>query len=174
MVKRKYAIFFVSIILAIIIACPTYANNSDWTRYANESNTYLRTVVSNDHVSRVIGSARGRLLSSSGLEISNDNDGIIGVYAETLCHVGVAEINMVIYLDVWDEIQEDWVMVNEYDYNWLAEDSPNGELTDVSVSFDVVGLQKGRTYSLRAYHAARSFDNYSETMATETGGIVLE
>ena len=171
--KKNFLKFLLSMFLVIWMVCPIHAQSDN--RYVNSNNdTYLRTIISNNKISRVMGIARGRLLSSSGLEISNDKDGIIGVYAETLCHVAVSEIDMAIYLDVWDEQQQDWVMINEFEYNWLAENSPNGELTDVSVSFDVVGLRKGKTYSLRAYHAARAFDGSIETMATETSGIVLE
>lgn len=163
-----------SLILVLSMTISTFAQNKDVIANAGQLDTYLQESISTDYVSRVTGTARGRLLSSASLQISNDGDGILGVYADTLCHSGMSKIYMVIYLDVWDESLQDWMMVDRYEYTWLAADYPDRDLTDVSVSFDVVGLQKGRTYSLRGYHSALSFDNLSEAMSTETNGIILE
>lgn len=165
---------FLSLMLVMSMTISTFAQNKDAISNARQLDTHLQESISNDYVSRVTGTARGRLLSSASLQISNDGDGIIGVYADTLCHSAMSRIYMVIYLDVWDESIQDWSMVDRYEYTWSAADHPDRELTNVSVSFDVVGLQKGRTYSLRGYHSALSFDNLSELMSTETNGIILD
>lgn len=161
-----------SIFLVVSVTMTAYANSE--YRGAEMLDTSIRKIISTKDISRVVGSARGRVLSSAGLGLSNDKDGLLGVYAETLCHVPVKEIQMTIYLEVWDEANQDWEYVNEYSYSWHSSDVPDKDLTDVSVSFDIEGLARGKTYSLRGYHTAKNFDNVSEIMVTETGGILLE
>lgn len=163
-----------SLLLVLCISVPAYAKSNFDSSNSKVLNTYLQENISNNRFSKVTRAARGRLLSSCSLQISNDNDGIIGVYAETLCHSAMKQIYMTIYLDVWDNSIQDWRTVDSYEYSWKASDNPGRELTNVSVSFDVVGLQKGRTYSLRGHHSAVGFDNSSEVMMTETNGIVLD
>lgn len=136
-------------------------------------NTKLNHIISGKGISRVYGSARGRILSSVGLQLSDEGNGVIGVYAETLCHKGVEEIYMVIYLDIWDERIQDWITINDYEYIWKSSEYPDKDLTDVSVSFLVEDLSRGRTYSLRASHLVTGFDSSSEMMFSETDGIVL-
>lgn len=159
----------------MVISMPftSSANNSDWMAQAKVVEKQMQYVVSNDSLSKVRGVARGRVLSSSELELSDEGNGVIGVYANTLCHTAVKEIYMTIYLDVWDESIQDWVMVDHYEYNWKASDNPDKDLSAVSVSFSLEGLQRGRTYSLRGVHIAKNFDNVTEVMSSETSGIVL-
>lgn len=164
----------ISLLLVLCISVPAYANGNYDTSKSKVLNSYLQENVYNNVISKVTKAARGRLLSSCSLQISNDNDGIIGIYADTLCHSAMKQIYMTIYLDVWDDSIQDWRTVDSYEYSWKASDNPGRELTSVSVSFDVVGLRKGRTYSLRGNHSAVGFDSSSEVMMTETNGIVLD
>lgn len=165
-------LLFIFLVLSMPIS--SYANNPIWMPQSDYLHTQTQTVVSNDNTSKVRGTARGRVLSLAELELSDQGNGVLGVYAETLCHNAVKEIYMSIYLDVWDESRQDWVTLNSYDYEWKAADRPNEDLTDVSVSFSIEGLARGKTYSLRGLHSARGFDNMAEIMATETDGIVLD
>lgn len=144
-----------------------YHENSKLLDIASLKETY------NKKISKVIASPRGRLISSSGLQISDEGSGILGVYAETLCHTGMQEIFMTIYLDIWNAKYQDWEMVDYYEYKWLASEHPDEELAAVSVSFDLTGLSRNREYRLRGYHGAVGFDNGIEMMSTETHGISL-
>lgn len=174
MKKNNVLKFFVSIVLIFSFIIPAYAQYNEFGINSKVLDTQMIKVVTNDDISSVRGVARGRILSLAELQISNDGDGILGVYAETLCHIPVEKIYMTIYLDVWDEPTQDWIMINSYSYEWSASDYPNEDLTDVSVSFDITGLNKGRKYSLRGSHAAKGFDMGVELMQTETDGIILE
>lgn len=172
----RKAVLKIAIIVVLIMSVPVtvYAQNIKKSDEVVVLDTLIKNVEFKENISRIWGSARGRILSSAGLGISNDKDGVIGVYAETLCHESVEKINLIIYLEVWDEVSQDWEYVCDYSFQWLASDNPSGNLTDVSVSFDIPGLYKGKTYSLRAYHTATSFEHLSEMMSTETAGIVLK
>lgn len=173
MIKKN--IVKLCLILSLCFSMPLTVNakNSDWLSQANTVDTQLKSVVSNDSISKVRGTARGRVLSSVELELADEGNGVIGVYANTLCHTAVKQIYMTIYLDVWDENIQDWVLVDRYEYEWKASDNPDKDLAAVSVSFSLEGLPRGRTYSLRGTHAAKNFENVSEVMTSETSGIVL-
>lgn len=166
--NKKVKIFVVSGLLILIISLPTYAQNQSIL------NITLQKIISTNTVSRVLGTVKGRVLSLASLQLSDEGDGVLGVYAETLCHESVREIYVVIYLEVWDAPTQDWEYVCDYEYKWLASDRPGVDLTNASVSFDIEGLPKGKTYSLRAYHTAQNFENVSEMMTTLTDGIELK
>lgn len=123
--------------------------------------------------SKMTKAARGRLLSSVSIQISDEGNGILGVYADTLCHSSMKEIYMTIYLDVWNETYGDWDMVDYYEYRFEATGNPNDSLSMVVVSFDLEGLVRNREYRLRGMHMARGFDLTSEMITTETEGIPL-
>lgn len=161
-------------LLMFLISMPIYAkenqNSKDVEFYGNSS----QYVTSNDTFAKVVKIARGRLISSSGLQISDEGNGVLGVYAETLCHSRMKDIYMTIYLDMWDETRKDWITLDDYEYAWSASGQQGKDLTDVSVSFDVVGLQRGRKYCLRSNHVARDFNLNSESMTIDTEAITLK
>lgn len=173
MSKKRTIIFLLITILMFSMPLTVNAQNVDWWTQANVVDTKSRYVMSNDSISTVRGAARGRVISSSELQLSDEGSGVIGVYASTLCHTAVEEIYMMIYLDVWDESLQDWVMINDFEYNWKSSDEPDKDLSAASVSFLLEGLSRGRTYSLRGVHIARNFDKVVEVMASETDGITL-
>lgn len=160
------------LMIMLVTATPIYAQGINPDDEAVVLNSDLKSVVLNDSTSRVVATPRGSVISSSGVQISDEGGGILGVYAETLCHNKVKQIYISIYLDIWDEEREDWIVVDHYDYDWQDKDHPN--LTYATVSFDLEGLTRGRTYRLRGLHAAKSYDSITEAMATRTAGIVLD
>lgn len=172
---KKVNIIKLLLTAVLIFSVPVTVNaeTSDLFMQADAVDGQLQNIMSNNSISKVRGVTRGRVLSSVELQLSDEGNGVIGVYAATLCHTAVKEIYMTMYLDVWDENQQDWVMVDDYEYRWKASDNPDKDLTDVSVSFLLEGLPRGRTYSLRGAHAAKNFNNVMEVMASETDGITL-
>lgn len=173
MTKKNIMKILITVTLLFSMPLTVNAKSVEWLGQANVVDSQLQDIESSDSLSKVRGVARGRVLSSVELELSDEGNGVMGVYAATLCHTAVKEIYMTMYLDVWDENLQDWVMVDNYEYRWKASDNPDRDLTDVSVSFSLEGLVRGRTYSLRGAHAAKNFDNVMEVMASETSGITL-
>lgn len=161
------------IILTLSVSIPTYAGSDECIRQTREIASD-KSIVENDNISKIIAIPKGRLLSSAGLQISDEGNGLLGVYAETLCHERAKQIFMTIYLDVWIESMQDWRTLDYYDYSWDVSNEPDSNLTMAIVSFDIEGLTKGYTYRLRGYHSARSFGLLSESMSTSTSGIVLD
>ena len=115
---------------------------------------------------------RGRYIANSSVSISNEGYGVLGVYAHTLAYVPVEKIKMTIYIDQWDENEEDWIQVDSkeltYEYKEGEED-----LHAVSESFLVENLETDKYYRLRGLHAVWSFDGYVESHGTMTDGILL-
>lgn len=173
MTKKNLFRLMLSMVLVFSMPLVVNAETSDWRTQADTVSAQFKPVVSTGNVSKVRGTARGRVISSVELELADDGYGVIGVYASTLCHTAVKEMYMVIYLDVWDESIQDWRMVDYYEYEWNASDNPDRDLSAVSVSFSLEGLSRGRTYSLRGVHVAKNFENVMEAMSSETNGITL-
>lgn len=172
---NKKGLFRLMLIIVLVCSMPLVVNaeTSDWRTQADTVSAQFKPVISNSNISKVRGTARGRVISSVELELADEGQGAIGVYASTLCHTAVKEIYMVIYLDIWDESIQDWRMVDNYEYEWKASDNPDRDLSAVSVSFSLEGLSRGGTYSLRGVHVAKNFENVMEAMSSETSGITL-
>lgn len=168
--KRKILMLLSTIL--IIRSFPVYGQVNNYSEQENVSSVVVNKQ-SSAIESKITKMPRGRVLSSATLQISDEGNGILGVYADTLCHVSVKQINLVIYLDIWNEARQDWQSVDSYRYAWSSTDSPNGSLSMAVVSFDIEELSRGRKYRLRALHSAKSFDSISETMTTETNAIYL-
>lgn len=172
--KYKVLLWLFVVLQVFFISSPVFAKTASYYENVGFVDTANTKETYNDKISRIIATPRGRLISSSGLQISDEGNGVLGVYAETLCHNGMKEIFMTIYLDIWNETYNDWEMVDCYEYEWFSSAYPDEELAAVSVSFDLTGLSRNREYRLRGYHGAKGFNNSVEMMATETHGIMLD
>lgn len=173
MTKKSITSLLLSMILVLFVPLTVNAKNDVRSPQGDVVDAQYKSIISNNSTSKVRGVARGRVISSSELELADEGQGVIGVYASTLCHTAVKEIHMTIYLDVWDEAIQDWKMVDNYEYQWRATDNPDKDLTAVSVSFSLEGLPRGEMYSLRGVHIAKNFNNVVEVMTSETDGITL-
>lgn len=169
---KRVVRLIVCFITVFMVSMPSYAQSGFGRNDVDILKTISENESSSEKTSRVIAIPRGRLISSAGLQISDEGNGVLGVYAETLCHSNMDKIYMTIYLDMWDEARQDWLVLNDYEYSWSAVDNPN--LTDVSVSFDLEGLTRGKTYRLRGMHLVRNSSSLSEVLTTGTAGIILD
>lgn len=171
----------VKLAASILLGCSLFCSNvlaaesNIWQQVAQEqmidvnSNLLPRGI----EIARNINiETRGRYIASSGVSITNEGYGVLGVYADTLAHVAVKKIKMTIYIDQWDEEREDWSQVDSKSVTYEYEEG--GEtLNEVSESFLVENLETEKYYRLRGLHAVWSFDGYIETQATITNGILL-
>lgn len=118
---------------------------------------------------------RGVFFAAADLKISN-NDGDIDVAGHVYMLEPVDEIYMTIYLDkyVVDEDGEGrWVYVDMFEFEFYAEDYPDGELTSESVEFTLTGYPTGEYYRLRGSYAAVK-DGLLEGFGPVTDGILIE
>ena len=114
---KKRGVLIVGALMGCFLLChSTFAAQKDtWEQVAQEEllemeSTLLPQEVNFSNNKNTV--ARGRYIASSGVSITNEGYGVLGVYADTLAHVAVKKIKMTIYLDQWDEDSEDWVQIN--------------------------------------------------------------
>lgn len=169
--------------LTVIISCFMFSTvafaseDAEWEEALRTAFIGIDSVLLPDNVNqsndRTNGFARGRYISSSGLSLSNEGYGVIGVYADTTAHVDVKKIQINIYLDRWDASEKDWVQVEQYKY--VSEYKAGGEkISDLTVYFDIEDQSAGYYYRLRGLHGVWSFGGDLETQSTITDGVLIK
>lgn len=115
---------------------------------------------------------RGSFLSTCILNISNAGGGEIGILADTMCHVDVDGIYVTIYLDRYNDKSGKWENQKVYSYDFLPEETNDGKLHDVLISFHETDQLAGHYYRLWAYHEVEK-DGKWEMMRTATDGVLI-
>lgn len=129
--------------------------------------------VNNDRA-RISGSVRGEFLADVLLEISNPQNGNIGVLAVTNCYSEVDRVLMSIAVDqlVTDEEGEEyWTQVDYKVFEILPEDFEDGKLTNAIIDIEITGHEPG-FYRLRSMHLVEKGD-VSEFNQAQTEGIQI-
>lgn len=121
----------------------------------------------------ILNSTRGRLISSVDVQISDEGKGVIGVYADMLCHEAMDELRIGVYLER-QQSTGSWVSVSNKQFEWNAEDYPNDDLTMAIVSYKIANMKRGEKYRLRCMFGAYSDDLGSENWRALTGALYLE
>ena len=161
----------IKIIVLTMISCLVFTI----TGFADSSKKSSDSVLLPEGVNEstgVDGYARGNYISSSYLNISNKGYGEIGIYASTLCHKPVKKIRMNVYLDRWDDKEQEWFQVDYYNFTYEYKEGDE-DLTAVSESFSVLGLPTGCYYRLRGFHSVIPFEGGSESQGPVTDGILI-
>lgn len=149
--------------------------NYDWAQVIEETSFKEDSVLLPQGIYFSVGEdniARGRYIASSGLIITNEGYGVLGVHIDTLAYEAVRKIKMTVYLDQWDEDAEDWVQVDRKELIYEDEDGTEN-LHAASEYFFVENLETEKYYRLRGLHAVWSFDGFMESHATMTDGVLL-
>lgn len=110
-------------------------------------------------------------LATAISEISNEGNGVIGVYAETTMFQSVDWACLTIYLERWNETEQDW----EYCTDFYQEFLPNGTspLIYVSLQEYVDDEPTGYYYRVRAIHELEYDNGWYEAKVTKTSGIMI-
>lgn len=147
-------------------------NPSEFTSITVESNLLPREVRESTDFMRTM--RRGVFFAAADLKIAN-NDGDIDVAGHAYMSEAVDEIYMTIYLDrqVIDEDGDvSWENVDIFEFEFYAEDYPEGELTSESVEFTLTGYPKNEYYRLRGSYAAVK-DGLLEGFGPVTDGVYI-
>lgn len=116
--------------------------------------------------------ARGDYLSEASLEVANLQNGTLQIIATTFAHVNVDRIIQTIFVDVWDEDSEDWVMLDSWDFERTKEEVEDEELYIFTATINIYDYEVGRYYRARGLHGVEIYDEL-EACATETDGVLL-
>lgn len=134
-----------------------------------------KTMLNSEGVSQysnVIKEPRGSVISTGSLRISNEGNGEIGVFMQTLTHKDVDETIFFVYLDRWIESEKRWANVVSYDFSFNKEDYPDEDLSMKSISFNILGQPTDCYYRLRGDHLVILGD-IRESLSNETDGILI-
>lgn len=162
-----------SIIMVIFLSFSAFAGEVDIpvdvTNATEVASLALEENVENGKV-RVDGSVRGEWLAEVVLQISNLQNGNIGVLMVTNCYTEVDRILMGLYVDkVTDD--NNWSQVDYKVFEFLPEDFSDGKLMDAIIDIEITGHEPG-WYRLRGVYLVEKGDN-SEFYSAETGGIEI-
>lgn len=174
--KKKLGMLFTIIIACFVFTITAFADeDAEWEEALKNMPAPKESILLPDGVNESVGygnSARGNYLASCGLGLTNKGYNVLGVRADTACHVPVKKIKMSIFLDRWDEEEQDWFQVDSYKFTYEYEEGGE-DLTFVSVDFDVSGFPADNYYRLRSAHAVWAFTGTLEMQGPMTNGIKL-
>lgn len=175
MIKRiKYfAIGAFSMLMVIGANVTAYAEDGDLTSKARGIENVTRAVEEN--VARIIGRPRGMMISSVELAITDLGGGTAQLFGEVLCHEAMEKIKLNLYLDQWISEENDWMQLEKFEFNWLAEDYPNEDLTMAYAYVNASNLDRGENYRVRGIAGAWDLDSdLYEVWSEETPSILVE
>lgn len=120
---------------------------------------------------RGIDSNRGNYISVSNCGVTNVGGGAIGISGFTTAHESVDKIRIHLYLDRLDSDNR-WTQVDDFDFTFLPEDVPDGDLSIATVSFEVYDQPSGYYYRVRGTHGVWK-NGVVETQSTRTDGVMI-
>lgn len=171
--RKLLTICVVTLIMSMLLQSYVYASTMPEMMGAKE--VVQTSEYNSQKEARVTGSPKGRLISSVDLGITDEGNGVVGVYADMLCHEPMKSMKIWIYLEQWDEVAEDWEEVDLQKFEWYAVDYPEQDLTMATVSYNVPGQDRGEYYRLRAIYGVHILDDsMNEAWTASTPGLYLE
>lgn len=152
-ILRKGMTIILAVTTSLMMMGSVYAQQVDLDDFASARKmTNVKTVATNDSV-KVLGSTRGRVLSSAEMQLTDKGGGEVDVYVEVLCHESVSKLRMKVYLEKWVESSSKWSIVDTKDYIWTSEEYGD-DLSMAIVNYNVLGVSAGK-YRLRGSFSAR-------------------
>lgn len=174
--KEKLKVLFAIVIGCLVLSITAFADeDAEWEDALKKMPSPKESILLPEGVNTSVGygnNARGNYIGTSGLSLTNKGYNVLGIHVDTACHVPVKKIRMSVFLDRWDEGEQDWFQVDAY--NFTYEYKEGGEdLTFVSEDFDVSGFPADNYYRLRSFHAVWPFTGGVEMQGPMTNGIKL-
>lgn len=159
--------------LCVFFSFTGYASTVTWeSAPGNHGNSILLSendIMARDEYRTV---ARGNFLSAGVSEIINEQNGNMRINIDTYAHHDVDRIFHTVFLDQWDEEDQDWYQVNSWNFAETKEDTEDGKLSDLLTTITVSGYETNRYYRVRGLHAAE-YNGEVEACATETHGVLI-
>jgi len=171
--NKLLKVSFITLICSIFMAITAFAGEWSWEDAEGHHNRSILLEDDRNFDEDVVHRyGRGDYLAEGSVRIADLEDGTIEIQVRTLAYVYVDRIIHSVFLDMWDEDEEDWVMLYNWDFEKLKEDVENEELSMLITTFTVSGCEVGRYYRLRGLHGVELYDEL-EACATETDGVRL-
>lgn len=161
--KKIVRSIWIGLLLCLLCAIPTFA-------FGPDQNVSLLKGVNEQTI--VKPQPRGSVISTGTLRISNEGEGAIGVFMQTLAHIDVDETTFGLFLDRWIESEQRWANVDHYTFTFTKEEYPDEDLAMKSLSFKIIGQPVDCYYRLRGMHLVVA-DGVREMLTTQTDGVLL-
>lgn len=170
--KMVRKVCLLSMLMCLFFTNIAFASSFDWESvpgHHNQSELLDSSITrSKDEVHRY---GRGEYLAEGSAEIVNQGNGDIYIRVDTYAYVNVDRILHTVFLDYWDEDENDWIQVGHWDFEKTKEET-NGELYMLTSIFTVTGCETGLYYRVRGLHGVEYHDEL-EACATESDGILI-
>lgn len=116
---------------------------------------------------------RSLYLAAAMSEITNEGEGVLGIYADFTSHAGVewGQITINLYRSK-DPDSTNWSKVKTYTKAFNGVDEPDGKITYAYTEFDVHGLATDYYYYLLCNHKVKTPSGY-ESKTTQTDAVLL-
>ncbi|MBQ6835115.1 MAG: hypothetical protein IJO55_11985 [Lachnospiraceae bacterium] len=171
--KRIKQFVTMMICFSLLMSFPGYASTLEWENVPGnhyESVILPPNVLNSKNAYRTV--ARGDFLSAGAVEIGNLQNGSLKINIDTYAHHNVDSIFHTVFLDQWDEDDQDWYQVGRWDFTVDKEEVENQQLSELLTIFTVTGYETGKYYRLRGLHGVE-YNDEIEATATETNGVLL-
>lgn len=116
---------------------------------------------------------RSLYLAAAMSEITNEGEGVLGIYADFTSHAGVewGKITINLYRSK-DPNSTSWSKVKTYTKEFDGADDPDGKITYAYTEFDVHGLATDYYYYIVCSHRVKTPSGY-ESKTTQTDAVLL-
>ena len=169
----KLKLSFLVLLISLLMPTTIFASQWDWASMPGHHN---QSILLGDEYKNATDSiyryARGEYLAEGTIKITNEQNGDIGIDVDTLSYVNADRIIHTVFLDVWDDINEDWVQVGYWNFEKTKAEAENGELYLLSTSITASGYGANKYYRVRGLHGVEYHDEL-EACATETNGVLI-
>jgi len=169
--KNVRRVLILMLILVFSMSTITFADEITWENspgHHNQSKLLDKSIESSKDVVRFLG--RGEILAEGSVEIINKKDGRIYISVDTLAHRRVDRIYHKVFLEQWDESEQDWRQLESFQFSKTKEQDSN--LSVLLNSFSVGGYPTNKYYRVRGLHMVELGD-WAESCATETDGVLI-
>lgn len=139
------------------------------------SNVWANVIVEGTEISDNTGEIqpRSRYLASASSQVTNEGEGVLGIYADFKSFEGVESGSIKINLQRRKSASSgSWEPVDTFTEEFDGADYPNGVITFAYTEFEVHGLKTDYYYRVTCYHKVKT-PNGTETKTTQTDGVLL-
>ncbi|MBQ7795596.1 MAG: hypothetical protein IJ374_03435 [Lachnospiraceae bacterium] len=170
--KKIKKIGILTVLFCFLLSSTAWANQFTWENAPGHHNQSIlldeEITSAKDEVHQY---GRGEYLAEGSVEIVNHGNGDIYIRVDTFAYVYVDRILHTVFLDYWDEDENDWMQVGYWEFEKTKEEA-NNQLSGLTTTLTLTGYETGLYYRVRGLHGVEIYDEL-EACATESDGVLI-
>lgn len=171
--KKNKKIFALAIVLSMLFSMCSLGNTWKWETVQGNHNRSILLDKTHESSKDIFNRyTRGEIFSTAMSEITNERNGKIHINIDTFAHNSVDEIHHTVFLDQWDDAEQDWVQVGYWAFSKTRGETEDGKLISLSTGFTVDGYPVNKYYRVRGLHLVK-LNGSTEGGATQTNGVLI-